>query len=170
MAHKARRKFHRLLIDLGESIELPDDLIHFRRRVPPATENTVPPHLIIDARGVMLRSLCVSRCPLVQVTLQSSIQFTGCTPRLTLRGLLVLDILNTLPCRTQARTRSVVIGVGIHLQTRLDERRTALKTDRRRYPPQQRRVISGAGGYLMVSEKNRWYWGKGDGQESGNKS
>jgi hypothetical protein len=30
-----------LLIDLVESIELPDDLIRFRRPVPPATESGV---------------------------------------------------------------------------------------------------------------------------------
>ena len=43
-----------LLIDLSESIELSDDLIRFRRQVPPATDNTVPPHLIIDARGALV--------------------------------------------------------------------------------------------------------------------
>ena len=66
-----------LLIDLGESIELSNDLIRFRRQVPPATDNTVPPHLIIDARGVILSSLRVSCCPIVQTRPQESRQCIG---------------------------------------------------------------------------------------------
>ena len=138
---------HRQRIDLVESIELPDDLIRFRRQAPLATDNTVPPNLIIDARRVMLSSL-------YPVTLLFRLHFSHrynaqAVPRaLTLRGLLVLDILNTLLCRTQAGARSVVIGVGIHLQTRLDERLPALKTDRRCDPPRQRRAITWAGEYI----------------------